>query len=127
MTQHSSLVSRRSFLGLSSVLLAPAIARADVIRADFPAHEPELVQEVVVDYRKTAGGADEPPVDKPLTAEEAKKLAGAYVYGTVAIANRFEVTANDKNQLSIARAGHFERGLAHQGSYEFVPAGSEHV
>jgi hypothetical protein len=45
----------------------------------------------------------------------------------VAIANRFEVTADDKNQLSIARPGHFERGLAHQGGYEFVPAGSEHV
>src|SRR5260221_6745134 len=48
MTPHSLLVSRRSFLGLSSVLLAPAVARADVIRADFPAHEPELVQEVVL-------------------------------------------------------------------------------
>ena len=42
------MVTRRSFLSASSLLLAPAIARADVIRADFPAHEPELVQEVVV-------------------------------------------------------------------------------
>jgi hypothetical protein len=234
MTPHSLLVSRRSFLGFSSVLLAPAIARADVIRADFPAHEPELVQEVVlvahaqtarlkelvgkrpalakvsfdwgfgdwetpidaashignreaaefliangaratifsaamlgqldavkafitaspgiqrtpgphsitllrhamaggpkaqavVEYLKTVEGADERPADKPLTAEDAKKLTGAYVYGTVAIANRFEVTANDKSQISIARPGHFERGLAHQGGYEFVPVGSEHV
>lgn len=48
MTRISSLVSRRSFLSASSLLLTPALARADVIRADFPNHEPELVQEVVV-------------------------------------------------------------------------------
>src|SRR5260221_7424323 len=42
------MVTRRSFLSASSLLLAPAIARADVIRGDFPAHEPELVQEVVL-------------------------------------------------------------------------------
>jgi hypothetical protein len=42
------LVSRRSFLSVSSLLLTPALARADVIRADYPMHEPELVQEVVV-------------------------------------------------------------------------------
>jgi hypothetical protein len=45
-------VSRRSFLSASSLsasslLLTPALARADVIRADFPMHEPELVQEMV--------------------------------------------------------------------------------
>ena len=42
------MVTRRSFLSASSLLLAPAIAQADVIRGDFPAHEPELVQEVVL-------------------------------------------------------------------------------
>jgi hypothetical protein len=42
-----SLVSRRSFLSTSSLLLTPALARAEVIRADFPMHEPELVQEMV--------------------------------------------------------------------------------
>jgi hypothetical protein len=47
MTRVSSLVSRRSFLSASSLLLTPALARADVIRADFPMHEPELVQEMV--------------------------------------------------------------------------------
>jgi hypothetical protein len=47
-SRRSSLVSRRSFLSASSLLLTPAVARADVIRADFPSHEPELVQEVVV-------------------------------------------------------------------------------
>jgi len=47
MSRISPLVSRRSFLSASSLLLTPALARADVIRADFPAHEPELVQEMV--------------------------------------------------------------------------------
>jgi hypothetical protein len=234
-TFRSSLfVSRRSFLSVSGVLLAPALARAEVIRADFPAHEPELVQEMVVvahgnvarvkalvgrqpalakvsfdwgfgdwetpidaashvgnreiaeyliangaratifsaamlgqldavkafvaaspgiqrtpgphsitllrhamaggpkaqpvvEYLRTVEGADDRPVEKALTAEEAKKLTGAYVYGTVAISNRFEVTANDKNQISVARPGHFARGLTHLGGYEFVPMGSEHV
>jgi hypothetical protein len=228
------MVTRRSFLSASSLLLAPAIARADVIRGDFPAHEPELVQEVVlvahvqtarlkelvgrrpalakvsfdwgfgdwetpidaashignreaaefliangaratifsaamlgqldtvkafitalpgiqrtpgphsitllrhamaggpkaqavVEYLKTVEGADERPADKPLTAEEAKRLVGAYVYGTIAISSRFEVTANDKNQIAIARPGRFARGLTHLGGYEFVPIGSEHV
>jgi hypothetical protein len=45
----------------------------------------------------------------------------------VAIYSRFEVTANDKNQLSLARPGRFARGLAHLGGYEFVPMGGEHV
>ena len=238
------MVTRRSFLSVSSLLLAPAIARlpaaasaevgTDIIRGDFPAHEPELVQEVVlvahaqtarlkelvgrrpalakvsfdwgfgdwetpidaashignreaaefliangaratifsaamlgqldavkafitaspgiqrtpgphsitllrhamaggpkaqavVEYLKTVEGADERPADKSLTAEEAKKFVGAYVYGTVAIYSRFEVTANDKNQISIARPGRFARGLTHLGGYEFVPIGSEHV
>ena len=42
------VVSRRSFLSASSLLLAPVVGRADVIRTDFPSHEPELVQEMVV-------------------------------------------------------------------------------
>ena len=52
------MMTRRSFLSASPLLLAPAIAPlpaaasaeagADVIRGDFPAHEPELVQEVVL-------------------------------------------------------------------------------
>jgi len=83
--------------------------------------------QAVVEYLKTVEGVDERPADKPLTAEEAKKLLGAYVYGTVAIYSRFEVTANDKNQISIARPGRFARGLTHLGGYEFVPMGSEHV
>ena len=46
--RHSLLVSRRSFLGASAIVLLPAAARAEVIRADFPSHEPELVQEMVL-------------------------------------------------------------------------------
>ena len=45
----SLLVSRRSFLGASAVVLLPAAAAADVIiRANFPSHEPELVEEMVL-------------------------------------------------------------------------------
>ena len=44
MNRRSLLVSRRSFLSASSLLVAPAVARADVIRAGFPMHEPELVR-----------------------------------------------------------------------------------
>jgi hypothetical protein len=47
MSRIAPLVSRRTFLSTSSLLIAPAVARADVIRAGFPAHEPELVQEMV--------------------------------------------------------------------------------
>jgi hypothetical protein len=46
MTQ-ASLVSRRSFLAVATTLI-PTGAAADVVRADFPSHEPELVQEMVV-------------------------------------------------------------------------------
>ena len=226
--------SRRSFLSLSSVLIAPGIAGASpVVRDEYPAQEPELVQEMVVvahgniarvkelvgrqpslakatydwgfgdwesaidaashignrevaefllangarptifsaamlgqldvvkaliaaspgiqrtkgphsitllrhamaggaraqavtDYLKTIEGADERPVDKPLTPEDAKKLVGTYAFGVMAL-QRIEVTANNTNQLSIGRAGRFPRGLTHLGSWEFVPPGGEAV
>ena len=47
MNNRAWIVSRRSFLSASSLLLAPVAARADVIRNDFPSHEPELVEEMV--------------------------------------------------------------------------------
>ena len=229
----SSLVSRRSFLSASSLLLAPGIARADVVRADFPMHEPELVQEMVavshnnlarvkelvgrqpalakvsfdwgfgdweacidaashignreiaeflvangarptiftaamlgqldvvkaliaaapgiqrtpgphsitllrhamaggpraqsvVDYLKSIEGADARPTDKPLTPEDAKKLSGTYSYGFTPY-SRIDMTANANNQMQFGRPGRFPRGLTHLGSYEFVPAGAEHV
>lgn len=83
--------------------------------------------QAVVEYLKTVDGADDRPIEKPLTADEAKKLVGVYVYGVVAISNRVEITANDKNQLSFARPGRFGRGLTHLGEHEFVPMGGEHV
>ena len=43
---HPSLVSRRSFLAVASTVI-PSAAAAEVVRADFPSHEPELVQEMV--------------------------------------------------------------------------------
>jgi hypothetical protein len=47
MNRRSLLVSRRSFLSASSLLVVPAVAQADVVRAGFPMHEPELVEEMV--------------------------------------------------------------------------------
>ena len=41
-------ITRRSFLATTSILVTPAVARADTIRADYPSQEPELVQEMVV-------------------------------------------------------------------------------
>jgi len=43
---HASVVSRRSFLTVASTVIPIAVA-AEVVRADFPSHEPELVQEMV--------------------------------------------------------------------------------
>ena len=227
------MLTRRSFLSSSSILLAPAPAHADVIRADFPAHEPELVQEMVVvshgnlarvkelvgrqpslakaafdwgfgdwesgidaashvgnrdiadfllangarptifsaamlgqletvkafiaaspgvqrikgphsitllrhamaggpraqgvvEYLNTIAGSDERPAEKPLTPEDTNKLTGVYPYG-VTPGNRVEITAGTNGQLSFGRPGRFPRSLTHLGSYEFVPAGAEHV
>ena len=47
MNNRAWIVSRRSFLSASSLLIAPAVAHADVVRAGFPMHEPELVEEMV--------------------------------------------------------------------------------
>src|SRR5438093_4795002 len=233
MINRASFVSRRSFLSASSLLLVPGVARADIVRTDFPSHEPELVQEMVVvshgnvarvkelvgrqptlakvsfdwgfgdwetcidaashvgnreiaeiliangarptiftaamlgqldvvkalitaapgiqrtpgphsitllrhamaggpraqavvEYLKSIEGADERPTEKPLTPEDAKKLSGAYTFGVTPY-SRIEITANANNQMQFGRPGRFPRGLTHLGSYEFVPAGSEHV
>jgi hypothetical protein len=230
---HSFAYSRRSFLSASTLLLVPAAARADTVRSDFPAHPPELVQEMVVvshgnvarvktlvgrqpalakvsfdwgfgdwetcidaashvgnreiaeflvangarptiftaamlgqldvvkaaiaaapgiqrtkgphsitlmrhavaggpraqevaDYLKSIDGADERPLEKPLSPDEVKKLTGIYSYGLTPD-TKIEMTANAAGQMSFARPGRFPRGLTHLGSFEFVPAGSEHV
>ncbi|HEX7797969.1 MAG TPA: hypothetical protein VF456_26585 [Vicinamibacterales bacterium] len=54
----SSHVSRRSFLAVASTLI-PAAAAADIVRADFPSHEPELVQEMVVVSHNNVGRVKE--------------------------------------------------------------------
>jgi hypothetical protein len=229
----SPLVSRRSFVATCSALLVPAVARADVVRADFPSHESELVQEMVVvshgnvarvkelvgrqpalakasydwgfgdwetcidaashvgnreiaelliahgarptiftaamlgqldavkalvaaapgiqrtmgphsitllrhamaggpraqavvEYLKSIEGADERPAERPLTPEDVKKLSGVYTYGVTPY-SRVEITSDPNGRMSFGRPGRFPRGLTHLGSYEFVPAGSEHV
>jgi hypothetical protein len=82
--------------------------------------------QAVVDYLKTVEGSDERPVEKPLTADEAKKLIGVYTFGLTP-GMRVEITGNDRNQLSFARPGRYPRGITHLGGYAFVPVGSEHV
>jgi len=82
--------------------------------------------QAVVDYLKTIDGADERPAEKPLTADEVKKLTGVYAFGVTPL-HRIEMTASDKGQLSFGRPGRFARGLTHLGSWEFVPAGAEAV
>jgi len=82
--------------------------------------------QAVVDYLKSIDGADERPMEKPLTAEDAKKLSGNYMFG-INTYSRIEMTANTNNQMQFGRPGRFPRGLTHLGSYEFVPIGAEHV
>src|SRR5262245_10050954 len=68
--------------------------------------------QAVVEYLKTIDGADERPAEKPLTAEDVKKLAGVYTFG-VTPSQRVEITTGNNNQLSIGRAGRFPRALTH--------------
>jgi len=82
--------------------------------------------QAVVDYLKSIEGADQRPVEQPLTPEDAKKLSGTYAYGLTQY-SRIEMTANAQNQMQFGRPGRFPRGLTHLGSYEFVPVGAERV
>jgi len=82
--------------------------------------------QAVVEYLKTIEGADELTAEKPLAAEDAKKLVGVYRFALTPDA-RVDITANDKNQLSFGRPGRFARDLTHLGDYAFVPQGGEHV
>src|SRR5262245_60754432 len=82
--------------------------------------------QAVVDYLKTIEGSDERPEEKPLSADEAKKLIGVYTYGLTP-GMRVEIAGNERNQLSFGRPGRYARGMTHLGGYEFVPMGGEHV
>ena len=82
--------------------------------------------QAVVDYLKTVDGSDERPVEKPLTADDVKRLIGVYTYG-VTPGMRIEIAGNDRNQLSFGRPGRYPRGMTHLGDLAFVPAGGEHV
>jgi len=72
----------------------------------------------VLDYLKTVEGADDRLPVQPLTADDLAKLKGSYESGIV-------ITV-DREQLTFGAGGR-TRGLAHLGSYEFYPAGAEHV
>ncbi len=79
----------------------------------------------VLEYLTALGGADERLPEKPTTAEDRAKLAGAYVYGSAAD-ERLEVTIA-RDTLQIGRPNRFGRGLIHLGSFEFCPVGAENV
>lgn len=72
----------------------------------------------VLEYLKTIEGADDRLPVQPLSADDLAKLKGSYESGV-------EITV-DREQLTFGAGGR-TRGLAHLGSYEFYPAGGEHV
>lgn len=80
----------------------------------------------VLDYLTQVGGADDRLPEKPTTAEERNRLAGSYAFGSAAD-ERIEI-AHTRDALQLSRpGGHSPRGLMHLGSFEFYPAGAEHV
>jgi hypothetical protein len=72
----------------------------------------------VLEYLKTIEGADDRLPVQPLSADDLAMLKGSYDSGV-------EITV-DREQLTFAAGGR-TRGLFHLGSYEFYPAGAEHV
>ncbi len=72
----------------------------------------------VLEYLKSVEGADDRLPEQPLTADDLAKLKGTYESGV-------EITVN-REQLTFGAGGR-TRGLFHLGSYEFYPAGAEHV
>jgi len=72
----------------------------------------------VLEYLKTVEGADDRLPVQPLSADDLAKLKGSYESGV-------EI-AVDREQLTFGCGGRTPR-LAHLGSYEFYPAGAEHV
>lgn len=81
--------------------------------------------QAVVDYLNAVGGADEKVAERPLSAEDAAKLAGSYSFGPNP-ADRIEISAA-KDRLTFARTGRGGRVLFHLGSLEFCPVGAENV
>jgi len=79
----------------------------------------------VVEYLKTVDGSDDRLAAQALSDADVLKLTGAYVFG-VTPADRLDVSVS-RNQLQLARPGHYGRGLIHLGSYEFCPIGAENV
>jgi hypothetical protein len=77
----------------------------------------------VLEYLTQLGGADERLPEKPLTADERTRLAGAYLFGA---ADRLEV-ASVRDALQITRPGHSARNIVHLGGFEFYPVGAEQV
>lgn len=77
----------------------------------------------VVDYLESIGGADEGPVDLPMEGEARGALLGFYAYGAGA-QERFEVSVDERDRLSLRRAEGVARRLFHQGDDVFHPSGA---
>lgn len=81
--------------------------------------------QAVVDYLAGVEGADEKPVDRPLSAEDAAMLSGTYAFGAKST-DRIEVEFV-KEHLVFERVGGSPRRLVHLGAFTFSPAGAESV
>jgi len=81
--------------------------------------------QAVVDYLTNVEGADEKPVDRPLSAEDAAMLSGSYAFGPKST-DRIEINYV-KGYLMFERVGGTPRGLLHLGAFAFSPAGADNV
>jgi len=80
----------------------------------------------VVTYLEALGDADNRYSNQTLSEAELAALVGAYAFGPGGT-DRLTVAKSPRGDLTIKREGLIERGLAHQGSRVFIPAGAEAV
>jgi hypothetical protein len=80
----------------------------------------------VLKYLESLGDADPRYTDLPVSEADQSAIVGEYAFGTGAT-ERLKVAKNTRGTLFIQRAGQGERGLVHQGSLAFIPAGAEAV
>ena len=84
----------------------------------------------VREYLASLGDAGEPPVDRPLSAQELDALVGRYAFGR-GPRDHFEVAPRQgggmPGQLTVRRQEGTPRNLFHLGDRVFQPAGAEAV
>ena len=80
----------------------------------------------VLKYLEALGDADPRYADLPVSDADQSAIVGEYAFGAGAT-ERLKVAKNARGTLIIQRPGQGERGLSHQGSLAFIPAGAEAV